>query len=81
MSKLNRFRWLSSITCVVFVVLFGIGELTETPVLEALSLIVLFADLFLMGIKTRCPSCKRSLPIHPPILAEEYCRHCGNKIE
>lgn len=81
MSRLNCFRWISSIICVIFIVLFGVGEVTENPVLEAVSLIVLFVDLFLMGIKTRCPDCKRSLPIHPPVLAEEYCRHCGSKIE
>lgn len=81
MSRLNCFRWITSIICVVFIVLFGVGEMTENPVLEAVSLIVLFVDMFLMGIKTRCPDCKRSLPMHPPLLTEEYCRHCGSKIE
>ena len=57
MSRLNCFRWITSIICVVFIVLFGVGEMTENPVLEAVSLIVLFVDLFLMGIKTRCPDC------------------------
>ena len=66
---------------IVGIVLFGVGELAEKPVLEAVSLIVLFADLFLMGIKNRCPDCKRSLPMYPPIFTEEYCRHCGSKIE
>lgn len=81
MSKLNRFRWISSFICVIFVVLFCVGNRTGKPALEALSLIVLFVDLFLIGIKTRCTDCKRSLPIHPPLFTEEFCRHCGSKIE
>lgn len=51
-------------------------------VLEAVCIVALFVDFFLIIIKNRCPDCKRSLPIHPPLLQEEeYCKACGSKIE
>ena len=82
MSKLNRFRWSSSLVGIVFLVLFLVGETTRNPVLEAISIVVLFVDFFLICIKNRCPHCKRSLPLHPPLLQEEeFCQSCGSKIE
>ena len=51
-------------------------------VLEAICIVALFIDFFMIILKNRCPDCKRSLPLHPPILQEEeYCKSCGSKIE
>ena len=70
------------IRLILFTVLFCLGMTLEKPVLEALSLIVLFADGFLIVIKNRCPGCHRMLPVHPPVWAEEeFCQFCGTKIE
>lgn len=82
MSQLNRFRWISCLMGIVFAVIFLVGAIMQNPALEALSIVVLFADVFLICIKNRCPDCRRSLPLHPPILQEEeFCRSCGSKIE
>lgn len=82
MSKLNRFRWISCTLALSFTILGAIGQVRHMYVLEAICIIVLFVDIFLIIIKNRCPDCKRSLPMHPPLLQEEeYCRACGSKIE
>lgn len=82
MSKLNRFRWISSILVVVFTLLGAIGAGLHMYVLEAFCIVALFIDFFLIIIKNRCPDCKRSLPLHPPFFQEaEYCQSCGSKIE
>lgn len=67
---------------VILVILSGIGAGLHMYVLEAVCIVALFVDFFLIIIKNRCPDCKRSLPIHPPLLQEEeYCKACGSKIE
>ena len=82
MSRLNRFRWITSALALIFVILGAIGTALHMYVLEAICIVALFADIFLIIIKNRCPDCKRSLPIHPPLLREEeYCQACGSKIE
>ena len=82
MSKLNRFRWTASAVFLVFGILTAIGMGMENPVLEAIGIVVFFVDIFLICIKNRCPDCKRSLPLHPPIFQEEeFCQSCGSKIE
>ena len=82
MSRLNRFRWISSVLASIFTILGAIGTALRMYVLEAICIVALFVDIFLIVIKNRCPDCKRSLPIHPPLLREEeYCQVCGSKIE
>ena len=82
MSSLNRFRWISSVLALTFTLLGAIGTVFHLYVLEAVCIVGLFVDFFLIVIKNRCPDCKRSLPIHPPLLREEeYCQACGSKIE
>ena len=82
MSKLNRFRWFSSVLAVIFTILGAIGADFHMYVLEAICIVALFIDFFMIILKNRCPDCKRSLPLHPPILQEEeYCKSCGSKIE
>ena len=82
MSKLNRFRWVSSVLALIFTILGAIGTALRMYVLEAICIVALFVDIFLIVIKNRCPYCKRSLPMHPPLLREEeYCQACGSKIE
>ena len=82
MSRLNRFRWISSVLALTFTLLGAIGTVFHLYVLEAVCIVALFVDIFLIVIKNRCPDCKRSLPIHPPLLREEeYCQACGSKIE
>ena len=82
MSRLNRFRWISSVLALIFTILGAIGTALRMYVLEAICIVVLFVVFFLIVIKNRCPDCKRSLPIHPPLLREEeYCQACGSKIE
>ena len=82
MSRLNRFRWISSVLVLAFTILGAIGTALRMYVLEAICIVVLFVVFFLIVIKNRCPDCKRSLPIHPPLLREEeYCQACGSKIE
>ena len=82
MSRLNRFRWISSVLALIFTILGAIGMALQMYVLEAICIVVLFVVFFLIVIKNRCPDCKRSLPIHPPLLREEeYCQACGSKIE
>lgn len=82
MSKLNRFRWISSVLAVTFTVLGAIGLGFHMYVLEAICIVSLFVDFFLIIIKNRCPNCKRSLSLHPPIMREEeFCQACGSKIE
>ena len=81
MSKLNRFRWISWTIGLIFLLLFLIGQTMEIPTLQALSLIVLFADFFMIAVKSRCPNCKRSLRLLPPMTGEEFCPYCGSKIE
>ena len=76
------FRWISSIAAALFGVVFSVGEITGKPVLEAVSLVALFIDFFLIAIKTRCPCCNRALRLYPPLLCEEeFCPYCGSKIE
>ena len=82
MSKLNCFRWISSVLALLFAIVGAIGTALHLYVLEAVCIVVLFVDLFLIVVKNRCPKCKRSLPMHPPLLREEeYCQACGSKIE
>ena len=82
MSSLNRFRWISSVLALIFTILGAIGTALRMYVLEAICIVALFVDIFLIVIKNRCPDCKRSLPMHPPLLREEaYCQACGSKIE
>ena len=82
MSRLNRFRWISSVLALVFAILGAIGTALHMYVLEAICIVALFVDIFLIAIKNRCPDCKRSLPMLPPLLQEEeYCQACGSKIE
>lgn len=81
MSKLNRFRWVSWSIGLLFLLIFLIAGRMKLPVLEALSIIVLFVDFFMIAVKTRCPDCKRSLRLLPPMTEEEYCPYCGSKIE
>ena len=82
MSRLNRFRWISSVLALTFTLLGAIGTVFHLYVLEAICIVTLFVVFFLIVIKNRCPDCKRSLPIHPPLLREEeYCQACGSKIE
>ena len=82
MSRLNRFRWISSVLALIFTILGAIGTVLHMYVLEVICIVALFVDFFLIVIKNRCPDCKRSLPIHPPLLREEeYCQACGSKIE
>ena len=82
MSRLNRFRWISSGLAVIFTILGVIGTICCLYVLEAICIVVLFVVFFLIVIKDRCPVCGRGLPFHPPLLREEeYCQACGNKIE
>ena len=82
MSKLNCFRWFSSVLAVIFAMLGAIGVDFHMYVLEAICIVALFIDFFMIILKNRCPDCKRSLPLHPPILQEEeYCKSCGSKIE
>ena len=82
MSRLNRFRWISSVLALIFTILGVIGTALRMYVLEAICIVALFVVFFLIVIKNRCPDCKRSLPIHPPLLREEeYCQACGSRIE
>ena len=82
MSSLNRFRWISSVLALTFTLLGAIGTVFHLYVLEAVCIVALFVDIFHIVIKNKCPDCKRSLPIHPPLLREEeYCQACGSKIE
>lgn len=82
MSSLNRFRWISSVLALTFTLLGAIGTVFHLYVLEAVCIVALLVDIFLIVIKNRCPDCKRSLPIHPPLLREEeYCQACGSIIE
>ena len=82
MSRLNRFRWISSVLALIFTILGAIGTALRMYVLEAICIVALFVAFFLIVIKNRCPDCKRSLPMHPPLLREEeYCQACGSKIE
>lgn len=41
---------------------------------------ILILDVILIAMKNRCPFCKKSLRI-APIRPEEFCPHCGCKIE
>lgn len=82
MSSLNRFRWISSVLALTFTLLGAIGTVFHLYVLEAICIVALFVVFFLIVIKNRCPDCKRSLPMYPPLLREEeYCQACGSKIE
>ena len=81
MSKLNRFRWISWSVGFLFLLLFLIAERMKLPGLEALCIIVLFVDFFMIALKTRCPDCKRSLRAFPPMTEKEFCPYCGTKIE
>lgn len=82
LSKLNRFRWISSVLVLMITILGAIGVVLRMYVLEAVCIVALFVDFFLIIIKNRCPDCKRSLPLHPPLLLEEeYCKACGSKIK
>ena len=82
MSSLNRFRWISSALALLFTIFCAIGTALQLYVLKAFCIVALFVDIFLIVIKNRCPDCKRSLPMHPPLLREEeYCQACGSKIE
>lgn len=82
MSKLNRFRWISSGLAVILTILGVIGTALRLYVLEAICIVALFVVFFLIVIKNRCPDCRRCLPLHPPLLREEeYCQACGSKIE
>ena len=82
MSRLNRFRWISSGLAVIFTILGAIGTVLRLYVLEAICVVALFVVFFLIVIKNRCPVCRRGIPLHPPLLREEeYCQACGSKIE
>ena len=82
MSRLNQFRWISSVLALAFAILGAVGTALHRYVLEAVCIVALFVDILLIVIRNRCPDCKRSLPLHPPLLREEeYCRFCGSKIE
>ena len=41
---------------------------------------ILILDIVLIALKNRCRFCKKSLRI-APITSEEFCPHCGCKIE
>ena len=81
MSKLNRFRWSSSILATVCVIAARVSAKHEMYVLEALCIVALFIDVFVITIKNRCPDCKHRLPLCPPFFRDEYCKSCGSKIE
>lgn len=82
MRKTNRFRILSTIMTLFLFILLVICEINTLYFAEAFVLIALFITILAIIIKNRCPNCKRMLPLSPPLLeSEEYCRHCGSKIE
>lgn len=81
MSRLNRFRNISRMVGI----LSGVGALAGiaaslTP-LAVTGAAVLILDIVLIAVKNRCPFCHKGLRIAPIGVGEEFCPHCGCKIE
>lgn len=82
MAELRRFRWVTWIALLVLLALLLVCEIKKWWIWEAFVLIGLFADLFAIVLKTRCPHCKHVLPLHPPFFeGREFCRCCGTRLE
>lgn len=82
MAELRRFRWVTWIALLVLLALLLVCEIKKWWICEAFVLIGLFADLFAIVLKTRCPYCKGRIPLHPPFFeGREFCRHCGTRLE
>ena len=76
--KIQRIVWriigiLSSVTALVSII-------NDWGIAIIISISVMIADLIIIAIKNRCPFCHHSLRI-APISGEEFCSHCGCKIE
>lgn len=81
MAKLTSYRWASWGALIALSILVLVCEVHKWWFWEGFVLLALFADLFFILLKTRCPHCKGLLPLHPPLFGNrEYCRHCGSKI-
>lgn len=82
MCSLNVLRWTTSMVAIIFTILFCFASTLDKPVLEAVSMVILFVDGLVIAVKNRCPGCNRMLPSFPPLWsAEEFCKYCGTKIE
>ena len=82
MSSLNALRWATFMIAMIFTILFCFGKTLDKPVLEAVSVVMLFIDGLVIVVKNRCPGCNRMLPSFPPLWTEEeFCQYCGTKIE
>lgn len=82
MAKWNRHRWITWAALLVLLALLLVCEMKKWWFWEAFVLMGLVADAVCIGVKNRCPGCKRMLPLHPPFPeGREYCRHCGSRVE
>ncbi len=76
--KVQRTVWriIGVLSCVIAI----ISLYNDWNVAIIVSIFVLLADLIIIAIKNRCPFCHHSLRI-APVFGEEFCPHCGCKIE
>ena len=87
MSKFYRFRQLcryigilACITALVGIVLSASAHTVLGCSLVGIGIISLLVDITLIAAKNRCPFCNKSLRIAPS-KGEEFCPHCGCKID
>lgn len=81
MRKLNRFRQITRIAGIISGIIALVGILSKLVILAVAGLAVLVVDIVIIAIYNKCPDCGKSLPFSPPATGEEFCIHCGSKIE
>ena len=87
MSEFYRFRQLCRYTGILACMTALVGIILSTSVhtilgysLVGIGVISLLVDITLIAAKNRCPFCNQSLKI-APIKGQEFCPHCGCKID
>ena len=80
MSKFYIFRIICRIIGILSCVTALIGLCLRSFIFALAGFAALAVDIILMALKNRCPFCKKPLRI-APIKNDEFCPHCGCKIE
>lgn len=80
MSRFYIFRHVCRAVGIIAGIAALIGFVLQLSICIYLGIGILILDIILIALKNRCPFCKKSLRI-APIMSEEFCPHCGCKIE